>query len=411
MNSSTTTGHGATGFSEREARTRPAPTKVVRRRSVPWAWLAALLVLLVVVFGAYRTATRPTAVRTTPATVASIRAETAGPGTVQARYAVSLGFQASGKLERVFVDVGDEVTKGQVLATLDGRELNARAAVARAAVKVGEGRVAQAVADSKRLHAQLALAVANQVRGRALFAEGLLSAADLDSANAALAVANANVLTADAASETARAELARLAEDARVADVVASYATLNSPMAGVITRRALEPGSAIAPNVTVLQLVDPSSLWVATMIDEALVGGVAVGQASRIRLRSGKVVQGLVVRVAFEADPVTRELEVDVGFTERPSRFAIHEEADVVILGPEARALTVPNAALLRAAGSDAVFVLVGSRAERRAVRVGAVGGDRAEIVDGLREGEAVILEPRAVRDGVAVRVAPAGGG
>lgn len=406
MSATLTTGQGR---AELPAPVGPArPSSVDRRISVPWAWLLAALVVLVAAFGVYRLATKPTAVSTSPATVGSVRGETRGPGTVQARYAVSVGFQAAGKLERVLVDVGDEVTQGQLLATLDGRELNARAAEARAAVKVGEVRVTVAVADSKRLQALRTLAAANQARGRALAAEGLMSASDLDSVNAAVTVANANGVGGDAAVETARAELARLAEEARVADVVASYATLTSPMAGVITRRALEPGSAVSPGVTVFQLVDASSLWVATMIDESLVGGVANGQAARIKLRSGKVLDGHVVRIAYEADPVTRELEVDVKFDQRPSRFATHEEADVVIFGPEVRALTVPLASLSRGPGGDSVFVTSQGRAARRAVRVGVVGDGRAEISEGLREGESVISDPSSVRDGATVRLVPA---
>jgi hypothetical protein len=159
----------------------------------------------------------------------------------------------------------------------------------------------------------------------------------------------------------------------------------------------------------VFQLVDANALWVAAHIDQSLAGRIRMGQPAIIRLRSGAEVRGQVARIALEADPVTRELEIDVAFDVRPPRFAIHEEADVTILGDEARGLTVPLEAVSHGSDGSGVYVVEDGRARRRRVTLGVMGARKAQVIAGLAEGESVILTPNAIRDGQ--RVAAAGGG
>jgi HlyD family secretion protein len=228
----------------------------------------------------------------------------------------------------------------------------------------------------------------------------VVSVAEADDARGAFQAAEANERAARASVDARQAVVGRLADEQRVAGTILSYTKLESPMAGVVTRRALEPGSAVAPGAVVFQIVDENALWVAALIDQSLAGRVALGQQALIRLRSGAKMSGHVARIALEADPVTRELEIDVAFDERPPRFAIHEEADVTILGEQARGVTVPLASLGHGPDGATVFVVEDGRAHRRRVRIGVQGPKRAQVIEGLSEGESVILTPSTVRDG-----------
>lgn len=174
-------------------------------------------------------------------------------------------------------------------------------------------------------------------------------------------------------------------------------------MTGIVTRRALEPGSAVAPGVVVFQIVDANALWVAALVDQSLADRVDIGRRALIRLRSGAAVRGHVARVALEADPVTRELEVDVAFDVRPSRFAIHEEADVTIRGDDAQGLTVPIEAVHHAPGGPLVYVVDHGRARHRSVRLGVADDERALVSSGLTAGESVVLGSNVVADGARV--------
>lgn len=341
--------------------------------------------------------------------VGIVQEETVGPGAVQSRFSVSIGSRVAGTIDRVLVDVGDEVDKGQLLATLDRTELDGRLRATRGAVASARQDVNLAGANLAKARSDLDLARTRHERARNLVAEGVGSVAEADDTRGAFLAAEANERAAGATVSARQAAVGRLVDEQRVAETILSYTRLESPMAGVITRRALEPGSAVAPGAVVLQVVDADALWVATLIDQSLAGRIRIGQPAVIHLRSGAKVRGHVARIAFEADPVTRELEIDVAFDARPSRFAIHEEADVTILGDDAQGPTVPLEAVSHGPSGSVVYVVENGRARRRTIRLGIVGSKRAQVIEGLSEGESVILTPSALRDDQ--RVAAAEGG
>ncbi len=387
--------------------TQAVQHRVGRKRLV--VTLIALVVAAAVAALVTRAVARPALVPTAMVALGAVRQETLGPGTVQSRFPVKVGSRMTGTVDRVLVDVGDEVTKGQLLATLDPTELRARSASARRAVASAQQEVALAEANLAKARSDVELARANYQRAEKLVRPGVVSLADYDQTKAALSASEANELAARVAIDARRADLARLDQDARVADTVLSYASIVSPMAGVITRRALEAGSTVGPGVTMFEMVDANALWIATLIDESQTGWIEVGQHAVIHLRSGANVAGHVSRVTFNADPVTRELEVDVAFDSRPSRFAINEEADVTILGSEQTGPTIPLTAVNHGADGDVVFVVENGKSVRHPIRLGATGRGRALVTEGLRPGDQVILAPQIVNDGQ--RVVGANGG
>jgi HlyD family secretion protein len=357
----------------------------------------------------YRRLSRPAEVLVATVEAGTVREETIGPGTVQSRFSVTVGVRASGTLERVLVDVGDEVQKDQLLAQLDTTELSARLRSAQGAVASARQEVALAQANLAKAQSDRDIARLRSERARNLATPGIVSIAEADDAAAAFRSSEANERAARATIDVRQATLARLTDEQRVAETTLSYATIKSPMAGVITRRALEPGATVGTGAVLFQLVDPSSLWVAALVDQSLVGRVRTGQHATIRLRSGAEVPGHVARIAFEADAVTREIEVDVAFDQRPARFAIHEQADATILGEEQRGLTIPLAAVSQSDGGGSVFVVQDGVARRRPIRLGTMGALKAIVLDGLTAGESVIVTPQAARDGQRVVLATGG--
>ena len=338
-----------------------------------------------------------------------VKPEVFGPGTVESRYPVSVGSRIAGAVDRVLVDVGDEVEKGRLLATLDRTELDARTETVRRAVTAARQDVAIAEASLAKAESDLALARSNHERSRALLGTGSLPVETFDQTLAALGGAEANRRVAHVSIDGRRADLAGLLAQERVAVTLASYTQITSPMAGVITKRVLEPGSTVSPGTPIFEMVDANALWIASRIDESLTGSVRAGQEAIIHVRSGAQFTGHVSRVPLQADLVTRELEVDVAFDQRPPRFAIHEEADVTIIGEERRGLLIPETAVLRGDDGARVFVVEGGRARMRSVHLGSMGGGRMIVLDGLREGETVVVEPKDLSDGQ--RVAPRAGG
>ena len=145
-------------------------------------------------------------------------------------------------------------------------------------------------------------------------------------------------------------------------------------------------------------------IWAASWIDETKVAQLREGQKASIKLRSGRIFQGEVVRLNKEADTVTRELEVDVKFDTLPNPLVIGEETEVDIDAGSQTAPAVPLSAIVERNGSKGVMVVSDSLTSFRPVTLGLQDVQRAAVLDGLKEGEMVILNPTGIETGKKVR-------
>lgn len=349
-------------------------------------------------------------VRPVPVPIAQVQwgripAQVVGPGTVQARVPVTISARVTAGVTAIAVDVGDTVRVGQLLVTLDDRELAAR----RAAVGGQQASLARQVEAARagvaKARAEAELARLKLQRDADLRRQGFVAEAAVDASNAAARAASAALDAADATLAARQADQATLAQEARGADAQLGYARLAAPMDAVVTQRLVEPGSTVAPGTPILRLVDPATLWVAVRVDESVVARVQPGQAATIRLRSGQVLPGKVVRIAYQSDAATRELDVHVAFDAPPARFAIDQEAEVRIDVGHDDGLLVPSAALVRdGSGRLGVLRVVDGRA--RFAPVASRGGrDGVALVhQGLAAGEQVVARGDGVRAGMRVQ-------
>lgn len=299
-----------------------------------------------------------------------------GPGVVTSRIAVTVSTRVTGILKEVRVDQGDYVKAGQLLALLDDTD---------AAAKVNS-----ATAAAAKAQAELELAQSNYRRDQEMVRSGHISRAAMDVTAATLAVR--------------QAESHAAAQEAAYASALLSFTRISAPGDGLIIARDAEVGDTVVPGSPVFRMVDPLTLWVAARIDETVVGQVEVGQPATIRLRSGKEAPGEVARINLQSDAATRELEVDVVFRDIPERFAIDQEAEVIIRTGEERGVVIPASALFQQGREFGVLVVTDGRAVFRPVQTGASDGERAIARVGLEADEAVIRRPADIRAGDRVR-------
>lgn len=372
--------------------------------------LLAIAALGAGAFGVYRGFFHATPVQTVAARQGVVPVRITGPGTVQARIPVTLAARVTATVSALHADQGDVVKRGQLLARLDDRDLSARRAsvtgqqdaLARNA-KAARANIAKAQADAD-------LARSKRRRDAELFATGYLSQASLDASDAALRAAEANL---DGTKETfaaREAETGTLLQEARFADAVLSFTRIVAPMDGVIIQRSAEVGSTVVPGSPMFRMVDPATLWVATRIDESVVGRVRTGMPASIRLRTGDVLPGKVARIARQSDAATRELEVNVAFDAPLERFAIDQEAEVTIHAGEDKGLVLPVGALVQAQGKQGVMIVRDGRARFQAVETGAADAAMVLIRRGIAAGNSVIAAPQGVKPGARVRSSDAPG-
>ena len=363
--------------------------------------LMGVLLLVAIVFVIRRAGPlAPVRVTVVQAVEGSIAPALFGVGTVEARRSYLIGPTSAGRVLRVLVDAGDTVKAGQLLAEMDGVDLEQRmqaldATVARAGSSQDAARAQVSDATARREVASLAAK-----RNQDLAAQSFISAG-------ALEARLQEKVSADAALQTAQANLGATGQDlARIQAERAALAQqrgnvrLLAPADGVVISRDAEAGSTVVAGQPVLRLVDPGSLWVKMRIDQGRSAGLATGLPARIVLRSQapEVLAGQVARVELVADSVTEERIAQVTF-DMPGAgssigAALGELAEVTLQLPgSGPALLIPNASVQRVHGQVGVWRLQDGKPAFAAVRLGASSLEgQVQVLHGLQAGDTVVV-------------------
>jgi HlyD family secretion protein len=272
-----------------------------------------------------------------------------GLGTVEARVTSKVGFKVSGVLVDLQADVGNRVPKGAILARLDDREQNARAARAQAAIEQTQANFQKASAGLEKAKANLANAKNINDRRQQLVQSSSASVESAETAKTTLEVANADVNLASSDIAVTRAAIGDAKAQQQLEAATLDFHTLAAPYDAMITARLKELGSALSAGEPVFTLIDPKSVWVLTYIDESKSGEIKVGDSAEIVLRSrpSQRFQGKVARIEPESDRINEERKVAIAFDQLPADFHLGEQAEAHITTVRlAQPLLVPEAAI-----------------------------------------------------------------
>jgi RND family efflux transporter MFP subunit len=364
--------------------------------------MAAAIVALAAGCGEKKTEHVGGVARTEPAAVTGVQVAAVVPeqvplvrelaGSVRAASVSQVSARIMAQALSVPVAEGDAVSQGQLLATLDVRELQAKA-------RQAEGGQRQAEAGLKQAQAQRDLAAATHARFRALLAGKAVSRQEYEQVAAQEAVAQAVVAQAESA--VAQAESA--VEEART---WLGFAELRAPAAGRVVTRRIDPGSMASPGAPLFTIEQEGRLRVELPADVALSG--AVGKGTRLNVSvdaAGFAGEVAVTEVVAAADPVTRTFLVKADLPAHPGLRSGQFARVTLAVGTRA-AVTVPEAALVRRGQLDGVFVLeAGERLSYRIVQLGRESAPgRREVLAGLAAGEQIVVGGiERARDGARV--------
>lgn len=322
-----------------------------------------------------------------------------GIGTVQARHSIALGSTVAARIRRLHVDVGDAVQAGQVLGEFDPVDLDDRLRAQQAARQ-------RAQASLREAQARQAFAATQERRYTELLAARSTS-------EETLATKRQERVVADAALAAAREDLTRVEAELSGLRAVRAQWQLVAPADGIVTARNAEPGSTVVAGQTVLELIDPASLWIDLRLDQASATGLARDLPARITLRSGggAMLAGRVLRIEPKADAVTEELLAKVVFTQAPTTLPpLGELAEVTIDLPALASTPVlPNAALQRQSGHTGVWQVREGRVRFVPIKTGRSDLDgRVQVLQGLAEGDQIVVySEKPLSAGTRVHVVP----
>jgi len=318
-------------------------------------------------------------------------------GTVKARLRAKLSPQIGGLVVRLPHRQGERVAKGDLLLELDS-------SVQRAQLEVARREVVTAHRHAEDACLAATLAEKELVRAEGLDANGIASAQQLDTARSQRDRTRAACQAARAAVDQAEATVAAVQSQL-------DLTLLRAPFAGVIADVSTEVGEWITPSPpgvpipAVIDLLDPSSLYVSAPIDEVDSERVAVGQEVRLSVdsRPGKHFMGHVVRIAPYVEDLleqnrTVELEAELDDAAAAVGLLAGTSADVeVILDRRRDVLRVPTAAV---GEGGTVLVLVDRRLVERTIKGGLSNWEFTEVLGGLAAGDQVVT----LRDSTAVK-------
>ena len=197
---------------------------------------------------------------------------------------VQIAAKIPGRLAEVLVDEGDHVTKGQLLARMDTRTLEATRAQAQAEVQRAREALAANEANVQLRQSEKLLASQELKRFRQLSERGFASAQLLDQQQAKFNTSNSAVVAAQA--QVAAAKAAIVSSEAHVAQLTSEIedSSLRAPINGVIQLRLAEPGEVLGSGGRVFMLIDPSDQYMNLYLPASVVGKLAVGAQARIVL-------------------------------------------------------------------------------------------------------------------------------
>ena len=371
------------------------------RRGVRRAKIVAIVVLVLLAVGAGRTvlmrisnaktleATASEAnrqyVKTAIAKVGGEGQKVQLPGTLQGFVQAPLSARASGYLKRWTKDIGSHVDKGELLAEIESPEIDQQ--------------LSQAIAAREQSAASLALARSTVERWEALRKKDVVAQQELEERRSAFAQARANLAGADANVERLRQ--------------LESFKRVVAPFPGIITRRNVDVGDLIEGGsgrpLFILTQADPLRVYV--NVPQAYAHLVKPGQKVAItqaELR-GRVFEGKVERTAAAIDAATRTMQIEISLPNREGALLPGAYVQVSLPLAASRDLVIPtNALIFRSEGVQVASVGNDGRIKLRGVKVGRNFGSTVEVLEGLKGGEELVLNPPdSMADGDQVTVVP----
>lgn len=330
-------------------------------------------------------------------------------GYVTARRRATVSSKVTGKVIEVNVEEGMAVRQGQVLARLDDSTLRAALALAEAQLEAAK----QALPE---VEVRLDEARRVQARRDRLAKDGLVTAAEIDTANA------------DVHSLTAR--IAALREQVRVAEQqVALQQTslddmvIRAPFSGVAISKDAQPGEMVSPvsagggftRTGICTVVDMSSLEIEVDVNESYINRVAASQPVSAVLDAYPdwTIPARVITTVPAADRQKATVLVRIGFTALDPRILPDMGVKVTFLREEAAAAPaarpmalVPKGAVKKDGATSYVLVVTGNTVARRAIQTAGTDGDRVEVAAGLSAGERVVVAaPATLVDGAVITI------
>jgi HlyD family secretion protein len=337
---------------------------------------------------------------------------------------VRVGARLSGKVATLIANVGDPVTRGQVIAEIEQEDLEAMLAQREAELQLAQAKLAalhrlfpkeiqRAELEIARWQATCTLGEQEIARETKLFAQNATSEAALDQTQERLTVAQMQLASAkkeytlvevrhEEDVKQAAAEIARAQSAVTNARIQLSYATITAPIDGVIASVSTQEGETVAAGFnapTFVTIIDLQRLQVDAYVDEVDIGRIQAGQQAIFTVDTfpGREFVGQVnaiyPKAVIQDNVVNYDVVIEIL---EPYENLLRPEMTAsvtILLDKKTDVLAIPARAVKRHQGNNVVHVVLDGRPEMRPITVGWRDGPWIEVLDGLEEGQPIFVE------------------
>jgi len=291
-------------------------------------------------------------------------------GTVQAEQIATVTARVMANIIEMRASAGQRVAKGQTLVVLDDRDLRHRVEQAQEAMRSAEATLEQAQSDFRR--------------DKPLFDQQVITPYDFEHTQTNL--------------KTAEANLKRLEQAQREAEVNLTYSIIHSPFDGVVVDKQADLGDLAAPGKPLFTLYEQGRLWLEANVPEELMPHVRLNNPMTVHIdATDREIQGRVAEIVPSSDPSSRTEIVRVRLNKTEGLVPGMFGRLMIPLAPEP-VLTIPESALTRVGQLTMVDVVRQDTIERRTVQLGRVVDGEYEVLSGLASGEVIVLHGTAPR-------------
>ncbi|HSR07116.1 MAG TPA: efflux RND transporter periplasmic adaptor subunit [Bryobacteraceae bacterium] len=329
-------------------------------------------------------------------------------GTVRARTSTVIAAKLMGYVREVKVQTGDRVREGQLLVTLDARDLDVNSRHAEAALKEVRSSMPEADSAVAAAKASLDLTQSTFNRMQELFNKKSISNQEFDEASGKLKAAQAAYQMAIAKRAQLDAQAARVQQDVRASEVARSYAEITAPFAGIVTAKTVDPGTLAVPGTPLLTIEREGAYRLEASVEESHLSAIRVGQAVSVTLDGiDRTLDARVSEIVPAVDAASRSYMVKIDLPNGPGLRSGAFGRASFSMGSRV-ALSIPAAAVTERGQLQSVLVAENGVARTRLITAGSRNKDRIEVLSGLTAGDKVIFPvPQGLGDGAAVEVRP----
>ena len=331
-----------------------------------------------------------------------------GTGTLEGKTRLAVSPRETGAIQKLYADQGDMVKAGTLLVEMDADDILQQKRVAEAELAVAQAALQRIDAEIRSAKANLEYANLMFQRSEKLLSSNAESRSTYDKNRQNMLVAAADFEQAGKRRIEAESTLAKHQAQIAYYNTKLAETRLTAPFDALIVRRNREQGAIVNPGVSIMDIVDTSTIWASVWVDETQIAHLQNGLDVDVFFRTlpQQRFGGKICRLWRETDRETREYKVDIALDKSPPNWTLGQRLEVFIKVDKPKTcVNIPSNLVSWKNNQPFVLAVVNGKITKRPVKLGVRSQNKVEIISGLQAGDKIVMQPQKNLDYVNRRV------